>query len=64
MSDIAPPPPPSDAPPVTIALGQTRDQVIAGFGQPVRIAKIGTKEIFFYKDLKVTFIDGKVTNAE
>lgn len=64
MPDIAPPPSPSDAPPTTIALGQSRDQVIAGFGQPVRIAKIGTKEIFFYKDLKVTFIDGKVTNAE
>jgi len=63
-SAIAPPPPPSDAPPPTIALGQTKDQVTAGFGQPMRIAMLGAKEIFFYKDMKVTFADGKVTNVE
>jgi hypothetical protein len=30
----------------------------------MRIAKLGEKEIFFYKDMKVTFIAGKVTNVE
>jgi len=64
IADIAPPPPPSDAPPPTIAIGQTRDQVTAGFGQPVRIAKLGAKEIFYYKDMKVTFTNGKVSNVE
>jgi hypothetical protein len=64
MPDIAPPPALSDAPPPTIALGQTKDQVLADFGQPMRIAKLGEKEIFFYKDMKVTFIAGKVTNVE
>jgi hypothetical protein len=64
MAMIAPPPPPSDAPPPTIAIGQTKDQVIAGFGQPVRIAKLGAKEIFYYKDMKVTFTNGKVSNVE
>ncbi|MGD0682840.1 MAG: hypothetical protein ABR990_12410 [Terracidiphilus sp.] len=62
--DIAPPPPPADTPPPTIALGQTKDQVIAGFGQPTRIAKLGVKEIFYYKDMKVTFTNGKVSNVE
>ena len=62
--DIAPPPPPADAPPATIALGQTKDQVTAAFGQPVRIAKLGVKEIFYYKDMKVTFTNGKVSNVE
>jgi hypothetical protein len=47
MPDIAPPPLPSDAPPPTIALGQTKEQVTAGFGQPARIAMLGAKEIFF-----------------
>ena len=61
---IAPPPPPADAPPATIAVGQTKDQVVAGFGQPVRIAKIGNREIYFYKDMKVTFTNGKVSNVE
>jgi hypothetical protein len=62
---IPPPPPPADAPPPTIAIGQTKDQVVAGFGQPVRTAKLaGTKEIYFYKDMKVTFTNGKVSNVE
>jgi len=64
MQAIAPPPPPADAPPPTIAVGQTKDQVTAGFGQPVRIAKVGTKEIYYYKDMKVTFMNGKVSNVE
>jgi hypothetical protein len=59
-----PPPPPSDAPPPTIALGQTTDQVTAAFGQPARTAKVGVKEIFYYKDKKVTFTKGKVSDVE
>jgi hypothetical protein len=59
MPDIAPP-----SPPPTIVLGQTKDQVIAGFGQPARVAKLGVKEIFYYKDMKVTFTNGKVRNVE
>ena len=62
---IAPPPPPADTPPPSIAIGQTKDMVVAGFGQPVRTAKLaGTKEIYFYKDMKVTFTNGKVSNVE
>jgi len=64
MAAIAPPPPPADAPPPTIAIGQSKDQVTAGFGQPTRIAKLGAKEIFYYKDMKVTFTNGKVSNVE
>jgi hypothetical protein len=64
LQAIAPPPPPADAPPPTIALGQTKDQVTAGFGQPTRVAKLGVKEIYYYKDMKVTFTNGKVTNVE
>lgn len=64
LPDIAPPPPPADAPPPTIELGQTKAQVTAGFGQPARVAKIGVKEIYYYKDMKVTFTSGKVTNVE
>jgi hypothetical protein len=64
MPSIAPPPAPPDAPPPTIALGQTRDMVVAAFGQPLRIAKLGEKEIYYYKDMKVTFTDGAVSNVE
>jgi hypothetical protein len=64
MAEIAPPPPPVDAPPPTISLGQTMDQVIAGFGQPLKVANLGGKSIFYYKDMKVIFTSGKVTNVE
>lgn len=52
------------APPQTIALGQTKDQVVAAFGQPQRVAKVGVKEIDSYPDLKVTFTNGKVTDVQ
>jgi hypothetical protein len=61
--DIAPPPPPATPPP-TITLGQTMDQVTAGFGQPLKVAKMGGKVIFYYKDMKVTFTGGKVSDVE
>lgn len=64
MAAIAPPPPPADALPPTITLGQTKDQVTTAFGQPMRQAKLGPKEIFYYKDMKVTFINGKVSNVD
>ncbi|MGB0063732.1 MAG: hypothetical protein WBP85_04735 [Terracidiphilus sp.] len=64
MADIPPPPPPSDAPPPTIAIGQTIDQVTAAFGQPLKVAKVGARTIFYYKDMKVTFTNGKVSNVE
>jgi hypothetical protein len=64
MQAIAPPPPPADAPPPTIEIGQAKEQVTAAFGQPVKAAKIGAKEIFYYKDMKVTFTNGKVSNVE
>jgi hypothetical protein len=64
MQAIAPPPPPPDAPPPTIELGQTKDQVTAGFGQPLRVANLGPKTIFYYKNMKVTFTNGKVSNVE
>jgi hypothetical protein len=64
LQEIAPPPAPVDAPPPTIAIGQTTDQVGAAFGLPQRLAKLGVKEIFYYKDMKVTFTSGKVSSVD
>ncbi len=60
---IAPPPAPAGPPP-TVALGQTIDQVTAAFGQPTRIIDLGVKKIYVYKDMKVTFKAGKVSDVE
>jgi hypothetical protein len=67
MAPIPPPPPPVDAPPappVEVKIGQTPDQVTAALGQPVQIFNLGTKVIYKYKSLKVTFVNGKVTDVE
>jgi hypothetical protein len=61
---IPPPPPPPDTPPPTITLGQTISQVTASFGQPIREVKLREKVIFYYKDMKVTFANGKVSDVE
>jgi hypothetical protein len=60
---IAPPPPPPAAP-ATIALGQTVDQVTASMGAPTRIIDLGTKKIYVYKDMKITFKTGKVSDVQ
>jgi len=57
-----PPPPPAEAP--VVSLGQTPDEVVAALGQPVKKAKVGTREIYFYKDLKVTFVNNKVKDIQ
>jgi hypothetical protein len=63
--DIAPPPPPP-APAATVSIGEPKNQVASDFGEPQRKAVVGTKEFFFYPDLKmkITFTNGKVSNVE
>jgi len=67
IEPLAPPPPPADAPPVappTVTLGQTKDQVIAILGPPKKIASVGTKETYYYSDMKVILVNGKVTDIQ
>jgi hypothetical protein len=52
------------APTKTIAVGQTRDEVVAMFGVPSKVVQLGAKEIDFFPDMKVTFVKSKVTNVE
>jgi len=48
----------------TVALGQTIEQVTANLGPPLTIIDLGPKKIYKYKDMKVTFQEGKVSDAE
>jgi hypothetical protein len=68
LAPIAPPPPPADAAPPsppTVSTGQTNDQVIAILGQPKNVAKAaGGKTIFTYPDLKIIFVNGKVSDVQ
>jgi hypothetical protein len=56
--------PAQPAAPVTIKIGDSTDQVVASMGQPDRIAKVASKEIYFYKDMKITFGNGKVSDIQ
>jgi hypothetical protein len=57
-------PAPAQAEPQTIEKGQTTDQVQASLGKPDKIVNLGTKQIWVYKDLKVTFLNGKVSDVQ
>jgi hypothetical protein len=49
---------------LNITTGQTIEEVVGALGPPVRIATIGAKKIYMYKDMKVTFLNGKVTDVQ
>lgn len=48
----------------TVELGQTPDQVKATLGAPDKIIKLGAKDVYVYKDMKVVFVDGKVSDVQ
>jgi len=55
---------PPAAEPQTIEKGQTTDQVQGSLGKPDKIVNLGAKQIWVYKDLKVTFLNGKVSDVQ
>jgi len=59
---VQPPTPPQ--PPPVIQVGQSIDDVVATQGQPDKIVDLGTKKIYVYKDLKITFVNGKVSDVQ
>jgi hypothetical protein len=52
------------AEPQSIEKGMTPDQVEAAMGQPDKKVNLGSKQIYVYKDLKVTFLNGKVSDVQ
>jgi hypothetical protein len=50
--------------PAQIQLGMSPDDVQAALGQPDKIVDLGKKQIYVYKDLKVTFLNGKVSDVQ
>lgn len=47
----------------TIQLGLTQDEVTAILGKPDKEILLGKKTVFVYQNLKVVFVDGKVSDA-
>jgi hypothetical protein len=50
--------------PETIQVGQTPEQVKAILGKPDKDVNLGVREIYIYKDMQVTFKDGKVSDVQ
>ena len=50
--------------PQSIEKGMTPDQVEAAMGKPEKKVNLGPKQIYVYKDLKVTFLNGKVSDVQ
>lgn len=50
--------------PQTVQLGMTTDQVQSVLGKPDKIFNVGAKQIYVYKDVKVTFLNGKVSDVQ
>jgi hypothetical protein len=50
--------------PKTIQLGMTTDQVVGALGKPSKIVNLGAKQLYIYKDMKVTFLNGKVADVQ
>jgi hypothetical protein len=50
--------------PVTISLGQSIADVESISGKPDKVIDLGAKKIYVYKDLKITFTDGRVSDVQ
>ena len=50
--------------PVTISLGQSIADVESMNGKPDKVIDLGAKKIYVYKDLKITFTDGRVSDVQ
>jgi hypothetical protein len=65
---VAPPPPPPPAvpagPPPTITIGESSTQVLQAMGMPQQMIDLGKKKTFIYKNMKVIFVDDKVSDVQ
>ena len=64
VNSLTTPPAAQEQTTTDIGVGQTLENVVAILGQPERKAVAGPRQIYFYKDMKVTFLDGKVSDVQ
>ena len=47
-----------------VTMGQTTDQVVSILGPPKQIFDLGAKKLYMYKDMKIIFMDGRVSDVQ
>lgn len=57
-------PEPTQRSPTEVRSGMTPAEVESALGQPERKATLDAKAIYWYPGMKITFVDGKVTDVE
>jgi hypothetical protein len=63
----APPPPPPAAPaaaPPTISIGESSTEVLQAMGMPSQMIDLGKKKTYVYKNMKIVFINDKVSDVQ
>jgi hypothetical protein len=48
----------------TVKLGMSADEVKQSLGNPDKIVDLGAKQVYVYKDMKIIFIDAKVSDVQ
>ena len=71
LTRLTPPPAPTtqldvtqSVSPKSVELGNTPDEVQSVMGQPDKIMNLGARVIHVYKDMKIIYVDGKVSDVQ
>jgi hypothetical protein len=48
----------------TVKLGMSTDEVKKSLGNPDKIVDLGAKQVYIYRDMKIVFMDGKVSDVQ
>jgi hypothetical protein len=48
----------------TVKLGMSTDEVKKTLGNPDKVVDLGAKQVFVYKDMKIIFVDSKVSDVQ
>ena len=60
-----PPPPPAPAgPPPTIKIGESSTEVLQSMGMPQQMIDLGKKKTYVYNNMKIIFVDDKVSDVQ
>ncbi len=61
---VAPAPAAPAGPPPTITIGESSTQVLQAMGMPLQMIDLGKKKTFVYKNMKIIFVDDKVSDVQ
>ena len=61
---VVAPAPAAPAAPPTISIGESSSQVLQAMGMPLQMIDLGKKKTYVYKNMKIVFIDDKVSDVQ